>query len=53
MPIYRVQYILISPTDVKMEIPELVQTLKSSILRLPSFKSDNTSVGVVSAALSF
>ena len=40
-----------SPADVKMEIPVLVQSLKSSILSSTSFQMGKTFWGVVSAAV--
>ena len=40
-----------SAADVKMEIPVLVQSLKSSILSSTSFQMDKTVCGVVSAAV--
>ena len=40
-----------SAADVKMEIPVLVRSLKSSILSSTSFQMDKTVWGVVSAAV--
>ena len=40
-----------SAADVEMEIPVLVQSLKSSILSSTSFQLDKTVWGVVSAAV--
>ena len=40
-----------SAADVKMEIPVLVRSLKSSILRSTSLQRDKTFWGVVSAAV--
>ena len=41
----------LSAADVKMEIPVLVRSLKSSILSSTSFQMDKTVWGVVSAAV--
>ena len=41
----------LSAADVKMEIPVLVRSLKSSILSSTSFQMDKTFWGVVSAAV--
>ena len=43
--------ILVSEADVKMEIPVLVQSLKSSILSSTSFQMGKIFWGVVSAAV--
>ena len=42
---------LASAADVKMEIPVLIRSLKSSILGSTSFQMDKTFWGVVSAAV--
>ena len=42
---------LLSAASVKMEIPALIRSLKSSILSSTSFQLDKTFWGVISAAI--